>query len=115
MPLPANFSGYPKDELHRYFRNLCIEFKKVIHASKNSDDLLDQMERFMNASKEMDWHHHTTGVYRKDAGEKAVGKVWSEFKRYIHDLQVAPETAVAEDLLDSLAQMEQLIESLKAS
>lgn len=111
MPLPANFSGYPHEELHRYFRNLCHEFKKAVQTSKNSLDLQQQMDQFIDASKQMDWHHKNTGVYHKEEGEKATNKVWVAFKRYVLDL----DNTSPQDLLDALSEVERLVNSLKTT
>ncbi len=113
--LPTNFSGSPGEELHRYFRNLCLEFKKAIKTSKDSLELQENMERFIDASKQMDWHKKNTGVYHKDQGAKAADKVWTEFSRYIHDLDSRPGAANPQDLLDALGEVERLVNSLKAT
>lgn len=114
MPMPANFSA-PTEEPHRYFRNLCIEFKKAIHSSKDLNLLQDEMEKFINASKQMNWHHKDSGKYHKDAGEKAAGKVWKEFDRYFRDLSSNPDKANAQDLLEALAVVEGLIQSSRVT
>ena len=111
MPLPANFSGYPHEELHRYFRNLCHEFKKAVQTSKNSLELQQHMDQFIDASKQMNWHQKNTGVYHKEEGAKATDKVWAEFKRYVLNL----DKANPQDLLDALEEVEQLIKSLKTT
>jgi hypothetical protein len=111
MPLPANFSGSPHEELHRYFRNLCHEFKKMVKTSKKSLELQQQMDQFIDTSKQMDWHHKNTGVYHKEAGDKATNKVWTEFKRYVLNI----ETANPQDLLDAIGEVERLINSLKTT
>lgn len=115
MSLPANFSGYSHEDAHRYFRNLCIEFKKTVKSSKNSIELQQEMEQFMDASRQMNWHHKQTGVYRKEEGDKAADKVWAEFKRYVTDLQTDPDSANPQDLLDALGEVERLIKSLKTT
>ena len=109
MPLPANFSGYPHEELHRYFRNLCHEFKKTIKSSKNSIELQQCMDQFIDASKQLDWHQHNTGVYHKEQGEKAANKVWDEFKRYVLNL----DKANPQDLLDAIGEVERLFDTIK--
>jgi len=115
MPLPANFSEPPAEEPHRYFRNICIQFRKTIKSSKNADELQELMEKFINTSREMNWHPHTSGVYHKDQAEKATDKVWSEFKRYIQELQSEPKKANAQDLLEALAEIEKMIQNLKVT
>ena len=114
MSLPANFSQPPGEELHRYFRNSCREFKKVIQSSKNINELISEMENFINTSKQMDWHYKPSGVYHKEQGQKAVDKVWSEFKRYIKALAShSREAANPQDLIDALGLVEQMIDSYK--
>lgn len=108
MSLPTNFSSPPSEEPHRYFRNLCIEFRKLVLHSKDSLTLQQEMEKFLNASKEMTWERHNTGVYHKDEGEKAAQKVWVEFKRYIDN-----HLNSSQDLLEAISAVEQLINSLK--
>jgi hypothetical protein len=115
MSLPANFEGMPGEEPHRYFRNLCIEFKKCIKDSPSIDDLQDKMEDFLNVSKEMNWHNKTSGVYHKEAGDKAVAKVWNEFKRYLFALGSHRGAANPQDLLDSLSEIERIIRALEVS
>ena len=110
MSLPANFEGRPSEEPHRAFRNLCIEFKKLLKDSYNIDELQIKMEEFLNASKEMNWHNKKTGVYHKEEGEKAVGKVWTEFKRYIFGLTSHRNPKVTnQDLIDALSEVERLL------
>lgn len=113
MSLPANFSSMPGEEPHRIFRNICIDFKKCIKSSKNIDDLQEQMLRFINASKQMNWQHHQSGVYHKESGDKACDKVWAEFKRYIMGLATKNSEISAQDLINALADVEKMIESFK--
>lgn len=114
MSLPFNFASPPHQEPHRYFRNLCIEFRKLIHSSKDLEMLEEAMGAFMNASKNMNWHHKDTGVYHKAQGEKVVAKVWTEFDRYIRALKASAETN-PEDLLVALDDVESLIDTFKVS
>jgi len=115
MSLPANFSEEPGEELHRYFRNALIEFKKVVKYSKDIDQLQIEMERFLNASKELNWHHKNPQAYSKDKAEKATGKVWTEFKRYIMDLQSNPQKVSSQALIDALSNVEQMVLSMKVT
>lgn len=112
MSLPANFSAPPGEEPHRYFRNICIEFKKLLKSTKDMDALQIEMEKFLNAAKALDWRHKTSGVYHKDQGEKAADKVWTEFKRFIMVLATNPHRANPHDLIDAVSDIERLIESL---
>ena len=116
MALPSNFSTPPGEEPHRYFRNICLDFIKKIKSSKDIDELQVEMERFLSASKEMDWHHKNTGVYHKDEGNKAVWKVWTEFKRYVMDLSSSnPHPGNPEDLLMAVQEVQRLVDSFKVT
>jgi len=115
MSLPANFSGKPGEEPHRYFRNSLLEFKKVVKTSKDIDQLQIEMERFLNASKQLDWHHKNPQAYRKDEAEKATGKVWTEFKRYIMGLQSKSQKVSPQDLIDALSKVEQMVLNMKVT
>jgi len=114
MSLPANFSEVPKEELHRHFRNFCIAFEKVLKSSKKIDDVAFEVERFIDLSKQMNWHQKNGDVFRKDEGDKAANKVIAESQRYLKSLQTKDPTATPQDLLDALKEVERLILSLKA-
>jgi hypothetical protein len=113
MSLPANFEGAPGEELHHYLRNLCIAFKKSAKESTNIDELQDFMEDFLNASKQMNWHHKKSDIHHKEEGEKAALRVWNEFKRYIFALTShrSKEKANPQGLIDALSDIERLIHS----
>lgn len=116
MSLPVNFSSLPGEGPRRDFRNLCIQFKKLVHSSQDVEELQRMMEQFISESRDLNWHHKTGDRYHKDEGEKATGKVFSEFKRYISALQKRnPEKANPQDLLDAISAVEQLIRSLKVT
>jgi|GEM_PF-1382059 len=115
MPLPANFGKGPTEEPHRFFRNVCIQFRKTILSSKDHKLLEPEIENFINASKEMNWHVKNSDVYHKDPGEKAVQKVLSECDRYYKALISDPSSAIAQDLLDALDEVERLINNFKAN
>ena len=116
MSLPTNFSGPPGEELHRYFRNVVIEFKKMLGSSKDARQLEQEVDRFLDTSRQMNWHHKNEATYHKDAGDKAVAKVLNEATRYIQALQKkTPTQANPKDLLDALAEVERLILSQKAT
>jgi hypothetical protein len=114
MPLPANY-GRPGEEPHRSFRNTCIAFKKSLKNSKNLDELEQLMQRFIEESKQMDWHLQPGGIYHKDEGEKLAGKVFSEFERYITALRSNASDATPADVLTTLDLMEQYIKSFKVT
>jgi hypothetical protein len=115
MELPANFESAPGGDLHRYFRNACIEFKKVIKATRDISELQQEMQVLIDASKQMNWHTKNTGVQHKDEGAKTVDKLFAEFKRYITDLQTKPSAADPAHLLNALDLMEQFIKSYKVT
>jgi hypothetical protein len=115
MSLPANFGQNPTEEPHRFFRNVCIQFRKAILSSKNYQMLESEIENFINASKEMNWHVKNSDVYHKDQGEKAVQKVLSECDRYYKSLITDPSSAVAQDLIEALAEVERLVDNFKAT
>ncbi len=115
MTLPNNFAGAPHEEPHRYFRNSCIEFKKTIHATQDLNLLQEQMEKFISAAKQVNWHHKSSDGFRKNDGEKAADKVWKEFDRYFRSLSKDPKKASAQDLLNALAEIERLIQNFKIS
>lgn len=114
MDLPDNFAKEPTEEPHHFFRNVCIHFRKAI-LSKDYRTLELEIENFINASKEMNWHVKHSDIYRKDQGEKAVQKVLSECDRYYRALIDDPYTAVSQDLLDALTELESLIGTYKVS
>ena len=113
MELPANFESPPGQELHRAFRNTCIEFRKILKASKNINELNQQMEKFIGESKQMHWHTKNTAVYHKDEGKKLTDKVLTEFKRYITDLEPYLNRADPAPLIAALKMMEQFINDYK--
>jgi hypothetical protein len=108
------FSGFPEESLTRHYRNILLQFKKTIKSSKNIDELKSGMEHFINASHRVTWPHHTSGVFQKDEAEKAVGKVVTEFERYVAVLQKNPsQPAPYQDLLDSLLIVESMLDRIK--
>jgi hypothetical protein len=115
MPLPTNFGHPPGEEPHRTFRNTCIVFKKTLKISKNPEELEQLMQRFIEESKQMDWHHRDTAVYHKDEGEKLADKVCTEFQRYATALQTDAAEANPADILTALDLVEQYIKSFKVT
>ncbi len=115
MSLPANFAGQPGEELHRIFRNTCIEFKKLIKSSKNIQELEQEMLKFIGECKAMDWHTNSTGVYHKDEGKKLAEKILAEFKRYKNDLEPLLNKADPTNLLNALDAMEQYVKNYKVT
>ena len=110
--LNPQYPGFPEKSLVRHFRNTLLQFKKVVQSSKNIDELNSEMERFLSASRKVEWPHHTSGVFHKDEAEKAVDKVVAEFRRYTKDLKLHKPHS-HQDLLDSLLIVEKMIGRLK--
>jgi hypothetical protein len=102
MELPVNFESAPGREPHKTFRNTCIEFKKLIKSTKDIGELRQEMQKFIEEAKQMNWQKKNTGVYHKQEGEKLVDKVFSEFKRYMNDLEPYLNKADPHDLLEAL-------------
>lgn len=115
MPLPTNYGHSPGEEPHRSFRNTCIAFRKILKLSKNADELEQLMGRFIEESKQMEWHRKKSDVYHKDEGEKLADKLFSEFHRYAAALRSNPEQANPHDVLTALDLMEQYIKSFKVT
>jgi hypothetical protein len=115
MTLPNNFAQAPHEEPHRFFRNVCIQFRKVILTTKEHKQLEPEIENFINASKQMNWHLKPSETFRKDAGEKALQKVLTECERYYKALIADPSSATSQDLLDALSEVQRLIDTLKAT
>ncbi len=113
MELPANFEGPPGKELHKTFRNTCIEFKKLIKSSKDINELQQMLQQFVEEAKEMDWQHNNTGVYHKDEGKKIVDRIFAEFKRYMADVEPFLNKADPHSLLTALDAMEHFINNYK--
>ena len=111
----SGYSGFPEEEMSRHYRNILLRFKKTIQSSKNVDELKSEMEHFMNASRKVTWPHHTSATFRKDEAEKAVGKVVTEFQRYITALQKNPSQSRAthQDLLEALLIVESMLDHIK--
>jgi hypothetical protein len=115
MELPASFESPPGKEPHRVFRNTCIEFVKLLKTSKNINELNQQMEMFIDESKQMHWHSKNTAIYRKDEGKKLTDKVLTEFKRYMTELEPYLNRADPAPLIAALKMLEQFINSYKVT
>jgi hypothetical protein len=113
MSLPPSFSGMPMREQYRYFRNVCIDFRKAIKSTEDPEVLSEQLDRFIGASRSVPWPHEHSEIYHKDKAEQATQKVVNEFRRYLADLEGNSETANPEDLLTALSNVEDMIDSLK--
>ena len=103
--LPSSFSEPPGEDNHHYFRNVLLEFKKLIHQSQNIDELEMQMERIINASRDISWNEHSKENIKKTESEKILDKLYEEFKRYIEELQKDLNQANIEDLAVTLQEV----------
>ena len=108
--IPYNFSSNPDINLHKYFKNLILEFQKMVESSKDTDVLQFEMEKVLNASKQMKWKMKKKEVYSKDEVEKIMKKLFNEFDRYISDLLYRPSDANNIYLLEILKKVQGLIE-----
>ncbi len=113
MELPANFESPPGQELHRVFRNTCIEFRKILKDSKNINELNQQMEKFIGESRQMHWNTKNTAVQHKDEGKKLTDKILTEFKRYMTDLEPYLNRADPAPVIEALKMMEKFINDYK--
>ncbi len=113
MSLPANFTGVPQEQLHHHFRNICIEFKKVVKSSKDINELEVQMDRFINVCKGIDWPQKNSEVFRKNQVDKIFNRLMTEYKRYITALQSDTENASSQDLTNAISDVGNLFETLK--
>jgi hypothetical protein len=110
--LPTNFGSMPGQSPHKYFHNLCREFKKILEVNKNPKELEMEMIKFINASKEMKWKEDKHHQFKKPLGSKAVDRFYGELRRYL--LQLAKPTSMdpaLQDVLDALEEVIQLVES----
>jgi hypothetical protein len=112
MSLPPSYVGALNEEQHHFYRNVCVDLKKAIKSSQDCNLLREKMDRFLNASREVAWPHHTSETYRKDQAEKAMQKVANEFKRYVTDLENGTG-ANPQNLLEALSRIEGMIDILK--
>jgi hypothetical protein len=112
MELPENFSSPPHEHLQKTFHKLVIEFRKTVQRSKDISELTEQMDRLLNASKEMTWIVHNSDIYHKHEGPKAMERLFTEFERYINHLQSGEKISPV-DLIASLKEIEEIIEKDK--
>jgi hypothetical protein len=108
-----DFDHAPGQNPHKYFHNLCIEFRKTLTKTKNPNLLEIEMEKLINASKQMQWKEEKKHFWKKSEGEKTLDKVWTEFSRYVKTLRQDPKNADATDLLRAFSEVERLVEALK--
>jgi hypothetical protein len=107
--LPSNFTMQPGQDPHSYFRNLCIEFKKLIKESDDVNLLQNEMETLINASKDMKWNEDHKKPLKQEAGEKAISKLCNEFRRYVDNLRKSSSKANYQDLLAAFSEIERML------
>lgn len=110
--LPANFGSAPGQSPHKYFFNLCHEFKKILQVNKDVKELEVEMMKFINASKEMIWKEDKHHQFKKPMGLKAVDRFYGELRRYL--LQLAKPTSidpVVQDVVEALEEVIRLVEN----
>lgn len=104
--------GSPDPSFVRNLRNTLIELKKTIGSSEEIDLLNQEMEHFLSASRKVNWPHKPGAVYHKDAAEKAVTKVVTEYQRYRKDLEGGKAMKSQQDLLDAISLVEAMLKAL---
>lgn len=117
MPLPANFSGYPREDLHHHARTVAAELKKTIRTSKDIAELRSALDRYLNVLRHLDWHRQTTDIYQKDEVEKLAQRLVREFERYIKSVEADSEETYAaafQSVLEAINRIEQLVETNQA-
>lgn len=107
--LPSNFTMQPGQNPHSYFRNLCIEFIKLLKESDDVDLLQDEMGKLINASKDMKWNEDHNKPLKQEAGEKAISKLFNEFRRYVNNLRNTSSKSNYQDLLDAFSEIERML------
>lgn len=111
--LPSSYMIKPGQDPHKYFRNLCIEFIKLLKRSKDVELLQIEMEKLFNASKDLTWKEDHNKPLKQEVGEKALAKVWHEFKVYIGQLISGKEGYNFQDLIDALNEVEVMIKAFE--
>lgn len=115
MPLPDSFKGSPQEDLHHHFCTASKELRKTIKGTQDKAELEIAFARYLNIIKHLDWHRKNSEVYRKDAGEKASKKLIREFNLYLAALNTDQEKASQQSLLESISEIEQLVEVIGAT
>ncbi|MFA6118639.1 MAG: hypothetical protein WC688_01850 [Parachlamydiales bacterium] len=110
MNLSPSFSSTPGQDPLKYYRNILLDFKKEVDGGADIEDLSQKMEILINASKEMKYlDKHKKGIFHKPETDKTISKVFTEFDRYVLDLQKHPSKANRRDLLNAIASLEALL------
>lgn len=104
--LTPRYPGYPEPSHMRHLRNALIDLKKTLSSSQDLEEISLKMEHFLNASRRVTWPHETSGLFHKDAAEKAMQKVIGEFQRYVEDLERGEPQKSYQDLMDALSLVE---------
>jgi hypothetical protein len=110
-----NYGHFLGQNSNKYFHNLCIEFVKTLHQSKDPNRLEIEMEKVINASKQMNWKKEKKSVWKKEDGEKALNRVWSEFSRYVQSLRKKENESNLKELLEALSEVQRLVDALKVT
>lgn len=108
-----SYPGYPEPTLTRHFRNALLDFKKTFEISKDREELQLKMEHLLNTSQKVIWPHETSGVFSKDAAEKAMEKLITSFQRYLKDLEEGKSQESYSILFDALLFVELMVPELK--
>lgn len=108
--IPKNFSSATGQENHKYFFNLIVEFKKLLESSRDIDMLQIQMEKFLNAAKDMNFKKEKKEIFKKDEAEKIISRIWNEFKRYLEYLLKKEKQTNLQDLLDEMEKLKKMVE-----
>ena len=111
--IPKSFSSSPGQSLHKYFLNLCIEFRKELEEKKELKVLQEKMINIINAAKDMDFLKKRSDVWGKEETDKGMRRFLDEFKRYVSDVESDVEKADEKDLLKALEEVERLVKSLE--
>ncbi len=110
MNLPKNFCAKPGESNHKYYLNLCYDFKKKIENTRDPSDLEEEMQTLINASRDLDWRESKHTVYKKSESEKIFSHFIKELARYTTNLREGHLPA-SQDLIDSLDELILLLES----
>ncbi len=102
----------PGESLHKYYLNLCYDFKKKIETTRDPSELEERMVTLINASRDLDWRETKHSKYKKPEAEKIFNHFINELARYTTNLREGHKTET-QDLLDSLDELILLLESRK--
>ncbi|MBN1914647.1 MAG: hypothetical protein JW769_02010 [Parachlamydiales bacterium] len=109
MDMPISFAKNPGQSPHKYLLNLLKQFHKKILRSSDAEELNQEMEAIINASRDIPWKEKNGAIHKKSGPKKTFDKLFNEFKRYSLSLE-AKEFISNQDLLDILEETIHLIE-----